>query len=315
MQQEHIIKYFFEKDQLLTPKALDIISKNENLINKTFTKFIIDDVNEIKIIKNIDTKLKEIKTQDFIEFYKSKYEKMKNIITGRIKKDFVSINNIQNDSYIIGIIKDIKNNEIEVEDLTSSIKLEVENLNGLELDDVVAIRAVNNKCKEIIYPDIQIRQPIFSFGKVCFVSEPEEKFFEWCEKQDIENLIILCTEKINLQKSCKNKNVFVTYINDYPQFPIETEDAVPLSNPSMIEINGVKILIISNFDLSMVKKRYLGKSKEIFKEDFLVLDQIPDIVHTNTGKNTNYKSMTILNTKEKPVIIDLSNREISFVEL
>ena len=288
---QDIVNSFFEQGHLLTPEVLEKMSKNETLTKKTYKDFIIEKTDEIKIIKSAEPKLKEIKTQDFVNFYKSKYEKMKTIITSRIKKDFVSLNNIQNDCYVIGIVKNIKENEIELEDMTGSKKINMENTNDLELDDVAAFHIKNNECKEFFYPDIPLRAPTFSEGKACFTQKADESFLKWFETQDAENLIVLGS--LETDKFPKNKNVFI-------------------SEFGMIEINKMKILVMKDFDLIMVKKRHLGNSKNIFKEDFLVLDEIPDIVYTNgENKISNYKSITIINGS---AIVDLSTRDTKFIE-
>lgn len=287
---QNIVNCFFEQGHLLTPEVLEKMSKNESLTKKTYKDFIIEKTDDIKVIKSAEPKLKEIKTQDFVNFYKSKYEKMKTIITSRIKKDFVSLNNIQNDCYVIGIVKNIREKEIELEDMTTTKKLNIENINGLELDDVAAFHLVNNECKEIFYPDIPVRAPTFSEGKVCFTQSASEDFLKWFETQNVENLVVLEPLKTDY---CKNKNIFI-------------------SEFSMIEINKMKILIMKDFDLTMIKKRHLGKTKDIFKEDFLVLDEVPDIVYTNgENKISNYKSITIINGS---AIVDFSTREATFVE-
>ncbi len=305
--QEEIVKYFFEQGKLLTPQTLEKMIKNQELIKKEYSDFIIEKTDNIKILKIQGQKLKEVKTQDFVNFYKSKYEKMKDIITSRIKKDFVSLNNIQNDCYVIGIVKNIKDNEIEIEDMTETKKIKIENLNNLELDDVAAFHVKNNICIEVLYPDIQLRPPTTSYGKVCFISNPDEVFFIWFEKQGIDNLFIDSENNTStyLEKYCKNKNIFTT---------TETKKSILLTKPSIVEINKVKILVTDAFNLMMIKKRYLGKSNNIFKEDFLVMDEIPDIVYTDKdNKITNYKSITIINSKN-PVIVDFSTREAKIID-
>ena len=106
----------------------------------------------------------------------------------------------------------------------------------------------------------------------------------------------------------------------YPSLPIElgkNDNLISLSNPSMIEINNVKILLIHKFDISMLKKRYLGKPQLILDEDLLVCDEVPDIIaygHTHQPEIMNYKSITIASAGSlladfMPVIIDLETRE------
>jgi predicted phosphodiesterase len=71
----------------------------------------------------------------------------------------------------------------------------------------------------------------------------------------------------------------------------------------------------------MLNKRYIGKDKTkfIFDKDYLVLEEVPDIVvfgHTHNPNIINFKSITLVNpgsllTEFKPVVIDLSTRDYS----
>ena len=73
----------------------------------------------------------------------------------------------------------------------------------------------------------------------------------------------------------------------------------------------------------MLKKRYLGESKTILPEDYLVLDVVPDIVlhgHTKNPEVSNYKSVTIINagsplTDFRPIVIDLPTREVEQINI
>lgn len=91
----------------------------------------------------------------------------------------------------------------------------------------------------------------------------------------------------------------------------------------MVELNNIKILLVHDFNLSMLKKRYLGKSKDILEEDYLVLDEVPDIVHcghTHEPFVRNYKSVTIVNsgsplTEFRPVVVDFNTRAVEQVKI
>jgi len=367
MNQEEIVKSFLEKGKLLTPEALSLLISQQDptslreLSNKLIMKpedFSIEKIEiketqpPIQIIKNLIEKPKEIGTEDFINFYASKYEKMKNIITQRLDKNFTSLNkldSLRSEVHIIGLVKEIKEKNgkkvVELEDMTSTVPVLFDDIGDLKLDDVVAVRAISAGNllfgKKVLYPDIPLRQPTKGSGKACFISDLHleesptkdiEAFFSWFEKQEIPYLFIagdtVDLEKIEdlIAEYCHEKNIFIIPGNmdveeDYPQLPLKfrNKKIVSTSNPSIIELNGVKILLIHNADLSMLKKRYLGKSKQILPEDYLVLDNIPDIVHcghTHEPLVTNYKSVTLVNSGSplnsfRPVVIDLATREVT----
>lgn len=362
MERIQIVNAFLDKGHLLTPEAVDFLSDKDinDFIDDNYTTFILDDgsffiKDKITIIKNLSERKKEITTQDFVNFYKSKYEKMKAIITSRVQKDFTSINKLntrRDEVYVMGIVKEIKRKDdktiVDLEDMTGVASVIFDSIDDLEVDDVVAIKAVSAGNvlfgKKIIYPDIPLRSPTKGNGKACFISDLhlEEapindftNFLDWFMKQDIKYLFIagdvgdveLFEKHIN--ETCYGKKIFVipgnTDVDDYPQ-PAQKYNSriiTSLSNPSMVEINGIKILITHKMSIDMLKKRYLGRSKTILPEDFLVLDEVPDVVHcghTHESQITNYKSVTIVNSGSllsdfRPVVIDFSTREAAYANL
>ena len=96
---------------------------------------------------------------------------------------------------------------------------------------------------------------------------------------------------------------------------------ISLSNPSMVEVAGLKVLLCSSADVLKIKKRHLGKSDFILPEDYLVMEDVPDIVHHYSKEPTiqHYRSITLVsagspNIKFTPILVDLATREASFVE-
>ncbi len=72
----------------------------------------------------------------------------------------------------------------------------------------------------------------------------------------------------------------------------------------------------------MLKKRYMGKSRAIFDEDYLVLDEVPDIVHTGgeDASVTNYKSVTLVSSgavlrEFRPIVVDFATRDVEKVNI
>lgn len=353
MRREDIVKGFLDRGKLLTPDALTFLEKKdaEELLAQQYTATVLTEKDfmgeKIKIIKNLIEKPAELTPKDFLGFYTSKYEKMKSIIEKRLQKSFISLNKLdsfRNEVYIIGIVKEIEDNEktkITLEDTTTTAPIIFNEKPAVDLDDVVAIKAVSaGKVlfgKQVFYPDIPLRAPTKTNGKACFVSDlhmdeapPKdvEQFFRWFSEQKIKYLSIVgdIGDKKQLEQLvgqyCYDSKVFVTpgcSSEEYPQLAeqFDSKNIISLSNPSMIEINGLKILLIHDTDVNMLKKRYLGKSNVILKEDYLVLDEVPDIVHyghTHQPHVMNYKSVTLVNsgsllTDFRPVIVDFSTRD------
>lgn len=362
MRSQEIVDSFLKKGKLLTPGALSFLETAEEIENKDYSGLILTEKDfyaekkdSIRILKHLQSKPKEVTTEDFVKFYTAKYDKMKSIILGRVQKSFVSLNKLdsnRSEVYVLGIVREIKDGEkkiVELEDLSSSAPILFEDIGDLELDDVVAARAISaGKVlygKEIIYPDIPLRKPVAGSGKACFISDlhlnesPKqdiEKFFAWFENQDIPYLFIagdVCgSSQLEefLGRFCHRKKIFITpgendTDKEYPNLAEEFggKNVIALSNPAMVELNGVKILLIHSFDISMLKKRYLGRSKLITPGDYLILDEVPDIVHcghTHEPHVMNHKAVTIVNSgsplKEfKPVVIDFATRNVEQIKL
>ena len=355
MKKEDLVKYFFNKGSLLSPDLLEYMSSfSDNEINSiverkiddiVITKSHVVDIKRYDVIKSLYEKT----PPNQLNYLNSKFLGLMNIITGRIDKKFISINKIlpsREDIYIVGMVKDIKEGEktlVEIEDQTGSVVVSFDEPIKCDLDDVVVVQAIpSGKIiygKKIIYPDVPLREPVKGSGRGCFISDlhlneaPDEdinKFFQWLMQENINYLFVAgdVVDIERLEKFCGNNLVFLIpgehdTKNDYPQTPLKTtkDNIISLSNPSMVNVGGINILMIHNFDLSMIKKRHLGDAD--IGEDYLVLDSIPDIVHCGHDHKpfvSNYKSITVVNsgsllTEFKPVVVDFSSRDWKQVTL
>ncbi|MBI2579573.1 MAG: metallophosphoesterase family protein [Candidatus Aenigmarchaeota archaeon] len=358
---QETVNDYFRRGFLLTPDALEFLSKTSDDFDVVSGDFVIDARNfvlkdRIKVIKNFQSRKSEITTEDFVKFYTSKYEKMKGVILARIQKDFISLNKIdsmRNDACIIGIVREIKEDEgrkiLDVEDMTTNVPVifEPKDAEGVEIDDVVAMRVVTGGKvlfgKEVLFPDIPIRTPAKGRGKACFVSDlhldeaPEsdaDRFFSWFERSDIKNLFVAGdigapAELEKFAKRMPSKNFYACPgerdSEGCPQMPLDfrEKNIVSVSNPAMIEINGIKVLMMHKAPHDMLKKRHMGRPSAIIPEDFMVIEEVPDIVHighSHVPGITNYKSVTIVNSGSimsdfRPVVVDFSSRVAEFAKV
>ena len=350
---EEIVQKYLSQGKLLTPSALAALTKGQP--DYVSGQFIVDEKAEkphqerFRVLKNITSIKKEITQDDFIRFFRSKYENTKDILITRLQKPFVSINKLssfRDEVYIICIVRSAKESDgkkiLEVEDMTGSISAVFGDDVDVSVGDVVAIRGISSKNvlfgKQIIYPDVPLRPPKIGTGKACFASgfmiheSPEadvRKFFSWFEGQDIKYLIIAGDvgdlnkfEKF-VDEYCRQKTVIFTPgekdAGNYPRLPVKFagNNIISLSDPAIVEINGLNVLLIHEFDVEMLKKRYLGNSRAVLDEDCFVLDHVPDIVcfgHSTGSQITNYKSVTIVTSGSllaefRPVVIDFETRE------
>ncbi len=356
LDKKRIVTAYLERGNLLTPEALEKITKNGNMKEKIdaliVDKDMLEDELSCAVVKNFQEKPAEIKKDDFVSFYNSKFEKMKNIIVSRLQKDFVSLNKIgalMNEIYVIGMVREAgqRNGKyvIELEDMTDSKHVIFDKEQEVEIDDVIAVKAVSAGealfGKAVIHPDIPLRQPSRGTGKGCFVSDlhldevpgkEAEKFFLWLRSVDAKNVFVAgdigdtaLFEKF-VGEYCQSKTFFCIPGHksgemEYPTPPeqFSRKNIIPLSNPSIINVNGLVILMVHDGNINFLKKRYIGHSKLILKEDYLVLDIVPDIMHcghTHKPESSNYKSVSIVNSGSllselRPVVIDFETREVT----
>ena len=354
------VEAFFSRGRLLTPEALRYLeNKNiESFLADNYDLIVdIEDLmareDKVRILKNITEKKTEVTTADIVKFYNSKYEKMKNIIVSRLQKDFVSINKLDDyskDAFVIGIVRDKKDAqgriEMDIEDSTGSITATLDAKEGSEIepDDVIAIQgSCSGKTligKAVLYPDMPLRQPNTGSGRICFISglylneapaQDFESFLRWFEGQETRYLFVAGSVgdkglfESMMEKYCSNKKVFVAADEEggLPNLPVKfsLRSIISLSNPSMVEVNGIKILMMDNFRVRMLKMRHLGNIKPVLADDPMILDELPDIVHYDNPQAaiTNYRSTTILQTGSlltefRPVIADLATRECRQLE-
>ena len=357
---KEIVEEFLKSGKLLTPAALEFIAKSKNYkklleIASEIDGLVIDlediasfetEEEKVKIILNIPKWPKEVSIQDFANYLRDRYERMKRIITSRLNFEFSSLANLpEGESYCIGMVREMRQSgervEICLEDLTSSKLFIFDENPNLVVDDVVAVRCVRRGDliygREVIFPDIPLREPKRGYGRVCILGDlhleeapidPLRKFFEWIRTSEIK--FILVTGDIGdyskfLEFVPEDKIIFLipgeidekTYPRPAPS--VSHDSIVPLSDPAMVEINDLKILLIHQFNVEMLKKRSLGRSEKIYERDYLVLEEIPDVVacgHTHEANYFNFKSVTIVNpgsllTEFRPTIIDLRTREVT----
>lgn len=353
-ERENIVTKFFKEGHLLTESALRLLAEGAADYEDRKLPLVVDaqDLQQpFRILKNITKFKSEITREDFIKFYNSKYDRMRQIISARLQKDFTSLNKVDStrtEVYVIGMVKDIKEKDgkhvIDLEDTTANLPIIFDNIEDVELDDVIAVKAVTGGKvlfgKKIIYPDIPLRNPTTGHGRGCFVSDlrldeaplkDAEAFFEWFGRQEIQYLFAAGNtgdtglfEKL-VDRYCYVKTIFVIAGNELPKLPDKYSSSriISLSNPAILEICGMKILMAQKADIKMLKKRHIGKSQTILDEDYLVLDEVPDIVHSGHSNEpyvTNYKSVTLVNSGSmlgdfKPIVIDFATRDVEKITL
>lgn len=356
MNKNQIIKLFLKKNIILTPDVLNILEKYDfSEINEIFLKTKENTLltkNKIykknfEVLFSLTEKKKIIKKEDILSYYLLKFNKLRNIILKTFKITTSSLEHLNyGENYIVGMVRNKilreNNTSVIIEDLTTKkeivFKNSIKHIEILKPNDVALFRVIFDKeliGKEIKFPNVPIRKPKTGFGKLCFISDLHldkipliyfEKFIDILNQQNPDFLIIAgdVGDVKLLKKYADEINTKIILIpgnvdkKEYPALPINVEhkNIISLSNPCLIRINGLVILIIHEFNKEMLIKRDLGDGNNLIKP--LVLEILPDIVHcghTHQPFIENYKSISIVNsgsllTSFKPIIIDFSTREI-----
>jgi len=320
----------------LRPRPFIITEKH---IRKILKKTIRSKI-EIETLKVYKRRGAQIRIEDCIKFFRSRYEKTKNILSKHMSHEkLISINKTtkQTSTFsIIGIVRNKNDNNLLLEDLSSQTHVffdetTKEELKNVVLDDVVGIKCKKIKEKiygqKIIFPDILSSRKINKTEheiNVAFISSPGS-----LEPTKYQKLITLLSKNKNsllifLFMSEKNKKIFEDFSN------FKYVHISPNSNPTIFRINNIKIMVFPkhffnqhskiltpmNFMISILRKRLLPTNSDLKKidENGFVLEDAPDIVVSNFDESSqkNYKGTTIISNSdsEKIFLINLKNREV-----
>lgn len=289
-----------DKDKL---KIVVEKSKEERplvLTNETVEKFL--KATKYRIIKTLE-KRKSFSVQDIVDSLNKRYDFIQNLLMRKVElSNIVSINKCTNGKLtVIGMVKNKEKSNgnflIELEDKTGSVKAVVSGDIGkkIDQDDIIAVHGnYNNKLlfgEKVVYPDIPLRRVSYSANetKIAFIIN-----HDFSKKLEIDADYIFVGKCDHVEKITEQ----------YPTckvFVVEKEGS--LTNPSLIDIDGIIIMILFDTDpLEAVKKRFVS----IENSDFLI-ENIPDIILTNKNINANYKGISIVSGKS---VIGLKTRNV-----
>jgi DNA polymerase II small subunit/DNA polymerase delta subunit B len=266
-------------------KLIDFLKKEKTFIlSKNLIKRILRE--EIRILKTFNP-AKSYSINDFVNMLNQRYDSLQKILVKKLElKNVVSINKCSRGVIsVIGLVKEIeeKRNDfiVKLEDPTGELQAVIaKNLTKiLSLDDVVALFGnFRNKIlftDKLLFPDVPLRSANYSKDmiKVAFITGDKKCDADYCVYID------------KIKDNIKNKVYEIT-------------------NPSIVEIGGLIILIMHGFDpFNVLKKRYVS----IEKTDFII-EPIPDVLFTDKNVNTNYKGISIVSSGS---IIDLKTRDMT----
>ncbi|MCM8786111.1 MAG: hypothetical protein NC899_07770 [Candidatus Omnitrophica bacterium] len=287
MEKKDIIKKFLEFGYQLDNESLDFFNKNPNKINiflnEIKNKKIEDKVikfdfiksfpfqkNKIEIFKQLKEKEKSYIVEDYVQFFNSRYEKIKKILSTRFELiNLLSINKISEKTTtfsIIGMVKEKNENEkyILIEDNTGELIVYFDENSFKKYKDIVEDEIIGLLCKKenniikiknIIFPDIslkreinKIKDDVFCFfisdlhmDNKIFNKKAYENFLQWI-KEFKNKLYIFIIGDVSSKKedildffSCLPSNIFKVYQKGEidPNFDIGD---LNITNPSMLKV-------------------------------------------------------------------------------
>ena len=147
---EKIVKTLLKHGLLATPEIVKRIEETgmDNLsdLTKIHGVFLAEEKKEIQVsIKTLGKKLERLSPEDFVSYYRSRYEKIKNILLKRI--DAVSINKLKTTPYnitTIGMVRETTQNGFILEDPTGEVN--VISKKSIVPNDVIAVRGFYRDC-------------------------------------------------------------------------------------------------------------------------------------------------------------------------
>ncbi len=280
--EQNVIPSLERLDEASFQRILENLQKEKAfmLSANVLNRFLQD--KKVEIIKTFET-VKKLSVKDYVALLNERYEKLQQILLKKLDQtNLVSINKATNGAAtLIGLVKKIeeKNNDdlITIEDQTGEMDTFVPKKfsEKIKQDDVVAISGIiKNKtlyADNIVYPDIPLRQVNYS-------------------KDDI---IVSFSEKDKKADFVITNNKIIDNLKN---------EIHEISNPSIIRIDNVTILVAHSFDpLEILRRRFIHHNYSDF-----IIDPVPDILFTDKSINTNYKGVSIVSE----IKLNLKNREI-----
>ena len=302
MEREEIVRLFLQNELQLTPKALEVIFQNQDLIDKAIElakekNLVIVDEN---LLRNFLTQLtrtgyfevkieypeevEEFTVEDVLKLMKERFEILSRIIQENHNlPNLASLSRIKKmkereRATVIGMIKDKTTYTILLEDFTSheTIQMEAKIVEKLFYDDVVGVEVRKEDEKlvgdKIFYPSLSFFRKLTQSPEEVIVSSSEIK---------------IGSETFPLEE----KEVAKVYIKDFKLLLVDNR---------VIEKYQQKNEKIMDTLISLIERRHLNPSffisKKIYKKDLFLLDEIPDaIVVLNSKESTckAYKGISI----------------------
>ncbi len=291
-QKIEIIKKFSEKKYLLSEEALEYLvekdwekvylhlpkSETFKILKKEDIEKILEEIKEIKIeqLINFEKRNSEISIFSFLNILKERYDYFYKNLQSKYFLKPISISKISNQKNfsLIGMIKEIKQKSVIVEDLSGSIEVFVSDEN-LMLDSVVGLECERNEkivAKKIYFLD-NVSENQINF-KIKIKAEKNKFSLNSKEINLIEGFNFLKIENCNFLFLSSQFDNFEIKILKNRLIPIEIKSLLKYKNDISILKNNIDYLILisekfetKNYNNTLIIKLPIGKSITIFKKE------------------------------------------------
>jgi len=293
---------------------------------------------EIKILKKYETKKKQIRIEDYVEHFQTRYQQIKNLLLNRMDKEkLTSINKITPHVLtpsIIGVVRKKTKENLLLEDPSGEILLSFNakikpKIDEIDLDDVIGVDCKGREktpfVKKIYFPEISSSRDIVNAQKeikIAFLFSPSSLN----EKQQKKFHKTLSTIKppptIFLFTNNSNKDTIFSNLS-----PIKLQKNSP---PTLFQIDKIGVLVLQknffgapaikdpvNFIISVLRRRHLitkFNPKIHVGANGFVLESPPDIIVSDFegSFHKNYKGTTIILNSDpaKFFVVNLKTREV-----
>lgn len=339
------IEKFLDRGKLIHPtlyKEIENLEEGEieKLLESESLVLSKEDLKRInlpkpKIVEREEEGREHVHVSDFTQFYLERFNFLKKEIQEKLEGNSISsINKLSSgEAAVIGMVREISDGEVTLEDNTGHILLETEE-RFLE-DEVVGVKGdviVNEEARmcpeKIIYPDVPLGKEVNKTEEdlsALFLSEIDKKSQEVVEDRSPEYLFL--SKKMEKEKSVNVPTVGIS------ESGWESGNLKTGKDPVRVKLGNLKILVHDgsavkkakeklNVDqtkalISLLQKRHLNPSQMHSLEDRYLLEEVPDIIHVNgEGGMANYKGVTLLSTSpEKGFEVNLKTREVEEIDL
>lgn len=319
MKKEEVLELFLKKGVSLTPRALEILSSDENVLRETVEKIekekpLVVDVNfiprksSLKILKKTEKKEKTLTTPDVLRKLVERYKFLHKILSRKTELvNLVSIRKIGalRRFSVIGMVRDVEGNEVTLEDLTGDVRINLKTNTRLIEDEVVGV-VCQRKGDEIIgtrivWPDVPLLREKKKPKLTIFIGKPKKKtegyFFSFNNSKIFFN-----------EKEISEDLVFVDLLGSKILFI--TKELMEEIKKQEGETETRSVLI------NILKRRHVFPKfslKMIKNEDVFRIDEIPDfiITETNTTNVWSYKGVVLVCYRDGSCLrIDLEKGEV-----